>query len=288
MRATFTPEQIAWLAQAYRVSRIPELTRRYNRRWGTDWRESQIKQACNRNRLHCGRPPGFAKGEGPRLWSDAEIAWLRERRPIHTVAELAEAFSARFGRAVTASAINGTCKRYGIAAGGTGQFTAGSEPWNKGLKGVTFGGVETQFQPGNHPHTEHPVGAYRTSKEGYWLLKVSEDQEFSRHNWVAVHHLTWLAAHGPIPRGHVVVFLDNNPDNCLDADNLACIPRGVLARLNQMGWSALQDPESRRAAIALAQVVTAAHRLASDTDMSRAQKRIVIGTGRGSLGAPCS
>lgn len=49
MNQAFSDEQIAWLRAGYRVWRIPELTQRFNARFGTDKTEMQIR-ACTRNR----------------------------------------------------------------------------------------------------------------------------------------------------------------------------------------------------------------------------------------------
>jgi len=46
-----------------------------------------------------------------------------------------------------------------------------------------------------------------------------------------VHVLIWQEAHGPVPKGHIIVFRDGNLEN-LSLDNLECISRAENMRRN--------------------------------------------------------
>jgi hypothetical protein len=79
-----------------------------------------------------------------------------------------------------------------------------------------------------------PVGTLRINGDGYLDRKVT-DVGPSRHCWVAVHRLVWIAAHGPIPSGHVVTFKPGRHSTeliSITADGLECISRGTLAQRN--------------------------------------------------------
>ena len=52
--------------------------------------------------------------------------------------------------------------------------------------------------------------------------------------WKLKHHLVWEDAHGKIPKGHLIIFKDNNSLNC-DLDNLMCISRAEQAVINNKG-----------------------------------------------------
>ena len=280
-RRRFTPEQLDWLRQAYQVSRVPELTRRFNRRWESDRTEGQIKQALLRHGIRCGRRPGLTVGEAPREYDDAKLAWLREHRPQLRIRELTARFNRRFGCQVSEAALATRCKYYGISAGRTGQFAAGQRPWNKGRPmQVTGRMADSQFQAGNLPHTHVPIGTYtRDSHTGRWKLKVADDQRpgYSRHNWRYVTRLTWEAAHGPIPPHHVVMVLDGDEDHCLDLDNLLCVPRATLVRAISSGYSQLPpDRDLRRAALLEAQLRQRAHERVEQLGISRAAKRALM------------
>jgi hypothetical protein len=77
---------------------------------------------------------------------------------------------------------------------------------------------------------------------------------------VAESRLVWEAANGPIPDGHVVVFLDADRLNCA-LDNLRCVPRAVLQWMNKTGLNDTAG-EARKAAILTAEVFTLAKKRA--------------------------
>lgn len=90
------------------------------------------------------------------------------------------------------------------------QFRRGQTPWNKGTH-YTAGGRsgETRFKRGRRPEEAHnyaPIGALRVV-DGYLQRKVTDDQTlFPTSRWVSEHTLVWMAAHGDVPAGHIVVF----------------------------------------------------------------------------------
>lgn len=115
------------------------------------------------------------------------------------------------------------------------RFQPGQTPWNKGTSYRPGGRcAETQFKPGQRPHTWRPVGSYRVNADGYLDRKVS-DTGYPPRDWVGVHRLVWIAANGPIPRGHVVVFRPGRRTTNVDEitpDALECISRKTLIERN--------------------------------------------------------
>ena len=227
------------------------------------------------------RPRGVPRGETYKTWGPDQIAWLREHRGSGPIGEITQRLNAHFGWDASPEMVGAACKRHGIPAGGSGRYAKANRPWNQGLTGYAPGGasIATRFRRGNRPHTELRIGAYKQDKDGYWYLKVSDDQPpaQSRRNWVAVHRLTWEGVHGPIPRGHVVVVLDGDPDNCLDPSNVAAISRSALVRLNALGWDALcPDSEARRAVVALVSVQSVSHARAKEIGLSLTHRRALI------------
>ena len=65
----------------------------------------------------------------------------------------------------------------------------------------------------------------------------------------------WEAENGQVPEGHCVIFLDGNKEN-MALENLRCISRGTLARMNQLGLFS-KDPELTEVGIHLAELHTA-------------------------------
>lgn len=110
-----------------------------------------------------------------------------------------------------------------------GRFKPGLTPWNKGLrhpKGWAPGRMaQTQFKKGHlsgrAAERVQPIGAERVGKDGILQRKVNNDLPFQRR-WKAVQAIVWEEAHGPIPKGCVVVFRDHNRRN-FDLSNLELV-----------------------------------------------------------------
>ena len=85
-----------------------------------------------------------------------------------------------------------------------------------------------------------------------------------RYHWIRKAVWVWEQEHGPVPDGHAIVQLDGDPANC-DPDNLECVPRGVLSRLNHFAAprSAEGDADGYRERVRLAQLK---HAIAERTD----------------------
>lgn len=95
------------------------------------------------------------------------------------------------------------------------QFPKGHVPANKGKRrpGYFAGRMrETWFPKGHRPHTWKPIGTERINADGYRDRKVS-DTGYPPRDWVGIHRLNWMAAHGPIPPGYIVAFKDGNKLN---------------------------------------------------------------------------
>jgi hypothetical protein len=88
------------------------------------------------------------------------------------------------------------------------RWQPGGKPWNAGVKGSA--GLhpcsrQTQFKPGHKPHTWVPVGTTRI-KHGTLEIKYSDDPGSPSRRWKFYGRHVWELAHGPVPKGHLVVF----------------------------------------------------------------------------------
>lgn len=117
----------------------------------------------------------------------------------------------------------------------SGRFLPGQTSWNKGKKGLDFGGRshETRFKPGHRGgranEIAQPIGAERIV-DGYLQRKTNDDMPM-HHRWKFVHVLLWESVNGPVPSGHVVVF-KNKTRSDIHIDNLECITRRELMARN--------------------------------------------------------
>ena len=163
-------------------------------------------------------------------YSDEHKEFLKKYVPGHSYREITEEFNRRFpDTQVTIGQIKGSINRYHLNTGRNGQFVKGNIPPNKGKKGYHAPGSEKSwFKKGNVPKNHKPVGSERIDpKNGYVYVKVAEPQK-----WKMKHRIVWENAYGPIPKDHVVVFLDGDKTN-FSLDNLKCISRSVNVRMNQ-------------------------------------------------------
>jgi hypothetical protein len=120
------------------------------------------------------------------------------------------------------------------------RIAPGTTPWNKGVKGVT-GTQEacraTQFKPGDVPHTWQPVGTYTVNPDGMLDQKVNDDPGPRHVRWKPVHRLVWEAAHGPVPKGHIVVFKHGRRSTdpaLVTLDAVECITQAENMRRNSI------------------------------------------------------
>jgi hypothetical protein len=161
-----------------------------------------------------------------------QVQWLRDNRPKLAGQALAVAFNDRFGGSRNLAALLSFCKRKDILTGRDCRFTPGFAPWNKGMKGLKLSQA-SQFKAGNRPHNWHPVGTERLNADGYREIKTAEPGQ-----WRFVHVLTWENLHGPVAKGHCIMFRDGEKNNLAPA-NLAQVSRSELARLNKNGYGRL-------------------------------------------------
>lgn len=174
-----------------------------------------------------------------KYWTDEMLDFVRENAPEMPFKTLAEEIKIKFNRPdMTANKIKNCVANNHIKTGRTGYFIKGHVPTNKGQKmseEIKQKIAHTWFQKGNRPHNEHPVGTQIFSHDGYLMQKVSDDLHIpKKQRWKPVHHIVWEQVNGPVPPGHIVIFLDGNRQN-FSIDNLKLISRKTNAGLNQWG-----------------------------------------------------
>ena len=178
------------------------------------------------------------KGSRYHRFSAEEVAWLEARVKGCCFQELTDLFNARFGLSLPLSKVKGACYNRGLTNGRGGQFPSGHKPHNAGVKGWGAGAAgkgaqATRFPKGHLPHNHLPVGSERRTTPQRHSAYYQIDVKIAEPNvWKAKHLLVWEAAHGPVPPGHVILFADQNRENC-SLENLLLVTRGELAVLNK-------------------------------------------------------
>lgn len=184
-------------------------------------------------------------------WTEPELAILRQHYPHQRTADLCALLPGRDEKSVYAKAHSMGLKKTPayLATEHSGriqrartdprlvatQFKPGMTPWNKGTKGLDIGGKATRFKPGQRPHTELPVGSHRLNKEGHLQRKINDLPGSNSVRWRGVAELVWCAAHGPLPKGHRVVFKPGRFSNRLEditLDAVECVSFAEMMRRN--------------------------------------------------------
>lgn len=156
-------------------------------------------------------------------YTEEEHEFLHSFIPGHTYKEIVAEWNKTFAEPITVSRVKGYMANHKIKNGLTGQFKKGNVPYNKGKHIPTVGRMgETQFKKGNLPHNTKPVGTERITRDGYIEVKIKMRPNKNGDNWKPKHRIVWEEAYGPIPKGHKLLFLDGNRQNCC-IDNLRIV-----------------------------------------------------------------
>ncbi|MES1045312.1 HNH endonuclease [Heyndrickxia oleronia] len=164
-------------------------------------------------------------------YTPEQATFIRENVKGRTSMELTQLVNDHFGLNLGVNQIRAYMKNNGLKNGINACFKKGHTPFNKGMKGLTTGGIATQFKKGQKSFNYKPIGSERIDDEGYILIKVSDDGPWHKR-WRPKHKVLWEEKYGPVPKGHCLIFLDSDKQN-ISLENLQLITRGQLARLNQ-------------------------------------------------------
>lgn len=164
-------------------------------------------------------------------YSQAELDFIYANRKMIR-RELTDAVNAKFDTNHELDNIKALCTRKGWMTGRTGCFKKGNIPSPlSGAKGPT----STSFKKGNVSANYRPVGSERISVEGHIEIKTEDHKR-----WKSKHRVEWEKHHGPIPKGHIVIFIDGNPLHW-QIENLQMISRAEHVILNKRGLRNVPD-----------------------------------------------
>jgi len=171
-----------------------------------------------------------------------KIDFLRKNYPKYSLLELAEKFNQFFSVCYTVKSIRNATRNHAIKSGRSGRFEKSAVPWNKNKKGF-MGANKTSFKSGQIPHNTKQIGSERIdTKDGYIWIKVDEKDPHSKSitRYRLKQRVLWEAAHGPVPKGKVIKFIDGNKLNCT-IENMILVDRKALVYLNHEKFNETPD-----------------------------------------------
>lgn len=184
-------------------------------------------------------------------YTAAHLDWLKAHRDEGTIELVTKLFNDQFSTEFTPTAIAQTCARYKIKPTvnftpfqkgmspwnkgkkftnyqpNKGNFKKGNTPWNKGKKLPNYKRNKGNFKKGCRPASYRPIGSERIDKDGYIVIKTA-----APNVWRFKHHVLYEQAHGAIPRGMAVAFVDGNNRNFAD-ENLETVSKAEILLRNR-------------------------------------------------------
>ncbi len=230
-RTRYTPKQLAFLRKGYLSMSVRDLTPAFNAAFSTDKTENQIRSTLKNHGIVCGRKPKerFSRSL---IYTEPQIAFLRENYPGHSVKGLTDLFNKTFSENKTENQIRAAVNNRGILSGRTGRFGKGQSPWNKGAKGY-MGANATSFKKGDIPRNKRKLWSERINKDGFIEISIPECNPHTgavtrfkhKHVWI------WENNNGPVPEGHAIIFIDADTQHCV-LENLMLVTRAELLSMN--------------------------------------------------------
>jgi hypothetical protein len=237
MRFKYSKQHIEFLSAEFKKVGIPEVTRKFNEKFGLEKTNNQIKTALSNRKITCGRNTGELKKGISKLFTHSQVEYITEKYQLHQAKKVTELLNKTCNGTFTEAQIKAFVKNHGINCNRTGHFKKGQAPWNTGTKGVMKPN-KTSFKKGDIPINHRPVGSERITKDGYREIKTAEPNK-----WELLHRHSWAKVHGKENMPENLRFKDNNKMNC-DASNLEPVSNQEHMVLNMMGFN--QTPEELR------------------------------------------
>jgi hypothetical protein len=229
MTRRYTPEQVDFIRKVAPGRYNDEITDLVNKKFGLNVTEKQIKSFKANYRIKSDVPKRKVTEEYG-IFTKKQQTFIKENVQGLSNRKLTDLVNQKFNLSVTVRQMKTWKTNHRISSGLKG--SEGTPPPNKGTKGLyNVGGNRTSFKKGQRPRNYKPVGTERIDRDGYVLIKVSDEGAWNQR-WRLKHTVIWEEINGPVPKGHCLIFLDGNKLN-LSLDNLQLITRNQLARLNQ-------------------------------------------------------
>ena len=243
----YNKEQHEWLASFIPGHTCVEVAEEFNKRFELKITPAKVKSYKTNHKIKSGTLKGKPKWSGP-VWTKEMADFVIANNKGRTHKEMAELVSKTFHKEINVKQIKAIRGRLKIDSGLTGRFEKGHVPPNKGRKGYHAPGSEKGwFKKGSQPWNKMKVGDEAWTTDGYLKVKIAEPNK-----WKMKHVLEWEKAHGPIPEGKMLTFLNGDHADCRP-ENLALITNAENLTMNHLKVRS-SDPEATRTGITVAKL----------------------------------
>lgn len=163
-------------------------------------------------------------------WTDEMKQFVLDNyRDLYTK-ELTDRLNKKFGLNLSCTTVASHKKRHKLRSGLPSRFEKGHIPASKGKKMSAEKYAKlapTMFKKRQRPTNTVPIGSEVKTVDGYVEIKIQDP-----NTWKLKHRHVWEQAKGPIPDGHVLIFLDEDKTNC-ELSNLKLLSRSELLTMNR-------------------------------------------------------
>lgn len=236
----FTPEQAEYFKSIVEGRSEETLAKMMNRKYGLNLTKKKIRSYKHNHKIRSGRKhTNDDEYIAPTALFGKDVAeFISKHYKGLSNQELTDLINTRFNTNFTRSQVKSYKNRKHLNSGLDGRFTKGMTSINKGKK-MSQEQYEkcraTMFKKGGLPINTDPVGTEKVLGDGCVWVKINDERGVKKGvNWKQKHRLMWEEAYGPIPDGHYVIFLDNDPTH-LTLDNLALISGREHVIMNKRG-----------------------------------------------------
>ncbi|WP_339294362.1 HNH endonuclease signature motif containing protein [Paenibacillus sp. FSL W7-1279] len=227
----YTSEQKEFIRENAPGKYNSEIAELFYAKFGIKITESQVKSFKANHKIRSGVPKKRKSIPQGLLTTEQAEFVIRNVKGLSNL-QLTNIVNETFKITLTIRQMKTWKKNHGLSSGLRG--SEGKSPPNKGTKGLyNVGGNRTSFKKGQRSLNYKPIGTERIDRDGYTLIKVSDEGPWHKR-WRHKHKVVWEEKYGPIPKGHVILFADQNKRN-IDLDNLILIKQSQLSVLNRKG-----------------------------------------------------
>ena len=211
-RVVYTEAQKQWLKEHHNDASWPVLAERFNAKFGTRTKTSNIQYLA----YSMGLSKAYYYIPGCFVYKPEHEQWLRENRNGKTLKELTDQFNSKYGCSQTSTQLSSKLSYMGVNR-------TDPEYWKK------------------------PIGSERVVGKHTFIKVMDSDND--NKNWILKSKYIYAQFYGePVKTGETVLFLDGDQNN-YSKENLVKVSNKVVRILSKYRWLFFGQKELQECAI---------------------------------------